>query len=193
VKAALYLMPNFFQTAKRFLGFATEAKAAEVAFVKETLGATSQISMKVAGETHGYVAWETSGKRASVYSTMMSEEFKGKGYGKQMYERAFEAARMEGMTEFTSDITGHTEEEAKHVWRSLGRKGYNITESTEGIKFRADLSYRNIEQTTKKAILMKQAETLSMNVMKAGEGNDSTTLLNRRLRASGSRKTSTAL
>ncbi len=186
-------MSNFFQTAKTFLGFANEAKTAEIAFVKETLGATSQISMKVAGETHGYVAWETSGKRASVYSTMMSEEFKGKGYGKQMYEKAFEAARMEGLTEFTSDITGHTEEEAKHVWRSLGRRGYNITESEEGIKFRADLTYKKIEKATKKAIMIQQAEATSLNVMRAGQGSDANTLLRRNLRTTGSRKTSISL
>lgn len=191
-------MPNFFQAAKKFLGFATEAKIAEVAFVKETLGATSQISMKVAGETHGYVAWETSGKTASVYSTMMSEQYKGKGYGKMMYEKAAEAARMEGFAEFTSDITGHTEKEAGNVWRALGRKGYKITEAAEGPKFRMDLTYRNIAETAatraKKAITIQAAEDLAENVMKSGQGHDNTTLLNRSLKTgAGSRRTSRAL
>jgi predicted GNAT family acetyltransferase len=193
-------MPNFFQTAAKFLGFSTEvaAKAHEIQFVKETLGATSQISMKIGAETHGYVAWETVGKQASVYSTMMSEQFKGKGYGKQMYEKAFEAARMEGITTFTSDITGHTEAEAGHVWRSLGRKGYKITESAEGIKFRADLTYRNVAENTanqaKESVMIQHAQETAACMMKAGEGHDSTTLLRRGINAtSGSRRTSSVL
>lgn len=187
-------MPNFFQAAKKFLGFATEAKIAEVAFVKETMGATSQISMKVAGETHGYVAWETSGKTASVYSTMMSEQFKGKGYGTMMYEKAAEAARMEGFAEFTSDITGHTEAEAGHVWRALGRRGYKLTEATEGVKFKIDLTYQKIQHTVSKSVLMQEAAVVSERMLQTGEGHDTTTLLNRNMRmGSGSRRTNGAL
>lgn len=174
-------MPPLFETAKQFLGFAKAAKAAEpaVSFVHETMAGMSQISMKIAGETHGYVAWETKGRRATIYSSLLAEGHEGKGFGRMMYEKAAEAARLEGATEFTSDVS-HTEEAAARVWKSLARRGFKITEQAEGPKFIMDLSYNNL---------------MTREMMRTGQGSSTVSELSRSISnpVLGSRKTSRAL
>jgi ppGpp synthetase/RelA/SpoT-type nucleotidyltranferase/predicted GNAT family acetyltransferase len=55
-----------------------------------------------------------------VVESLIEESFRGKGYGKALYQAALNAARKAGYAEFCSEPLPLVSEDAKHIWQSLG-------------------------------------------------------------------------
>lgn len=190
-------MPSFFQQAAKFLGFAAKKEAApiiravekEAAVAFEAAGPAWERTIKVrrGGAFVGNIGYkiDPSGK-AMLYGSVVAPEFRGRGFGKSLYEKAIADAKAMGANMVTSDVTGTTEE-AAHVWEALGRKGYEVEqfEIKPGKKgYRLSLT----DEVVKSGAMTKE-------IMKLGQGNSGTSELKRSIKSSvhGSRTTSRAL
>jgi ribosomal protein S18 acetylase RimI-like enzyme len=200
-------MGFFTQAVEKFAGFAGEKAAAKglsavpeeaAAFIKSLDAAEGAKELAVKFEASG-PAWERTLKmtadgkfaghlgfkidphgQAQIYGTVVSKEFRGQKLGVKMYKQAIEEAMQAGAKSIASDPT-HITDEASHVWGALKRRGFNVQE------FEYRPGYKGFK------IDLEHAKAATEEIMKAGAGNDATSLLNRSLRTTGSRRMTGAL
>jgi predicted GNAT family acetyltransferase len=203
-------MPNFFQTAEKFLGFAGK-EAAEVidksalAFSASGPAWERTISLHHGKEFVGSFAYKVDTKgTAMVSGTEVLKKFRGQHFGKQLHIKAIEDAAMGGAKVFSSDQTGSSLSHS-HVWNSL-MKDYSIekfTHSTGKEGWRMGLAGVAVNEAdrssvvqvaanrVKKAIVIQQAAGTTKMVMESGTGHS--LAVNRRFGAKGRNKTNAAL
>jgi hypothetical protein len=78
-------------------------------------------------------------KGVQIKGAVLTDELKGKGIGKSVYEQLIQQAKAEGKTALYSDSS--VEPEAQHVWESLAKR-YNVTKvnTPDGMVSKLDLA-----------------------------------------------------
>lgn len=189
-------MPNFFEVAEKFAGF---AKPAEEALKFEHFIGEGQLTTTIfRGEAPvGSITATLTGTSAHVGSALIFEE--GKGIGQAAHVAIAEHLfKTTGIQELTSDVVhGNTEAYLK-MWGRLGQKGVaepflyqKGEELAEGWRITRETMHAS---TTAGQRFMEADTRLAKAIMEAGAGHDNSSLLKRSMKASGgSRRTSAAL
>ena len=80
------------------------------------------MEMRVGDKNIGTMTMLNEGNHIKIDSADILPEFQGKGYGKELYMRAIEYARDQGIGEVRSGRP--TSEDAARVWKSLGASSF---------------------------------------------------------------------
>lgn len=214
-------MGFFAQSVEKFAGFAgkkalTEAVSAvpaeAAAFIKGLEGTQElrmvhsqekgfqQISLMSGEKKVGNIKFKEFGKGVTV-TGIYSEV---KGYGTKLRQEAGRVAKAAGKEFVISDVYGSMSADEMESWNRLKKLGHSVSEvnvpyaelglKREGGKFafKWNLGDEATHTVDKSAMMAHDAHTVKQ-VMQAGAGNDSTSLLNRGIKATGSRRMTGAL
>lgn len=147
-------------------------------------------------EKVGYVAFDVSDPKAPrVTGAQVEKAFQRQGLATMMYKAGFSDV-FETVTQaqkITSDTLFGTSEQAKGIWRKLSEQGYEIRPSAPRSLPNTGSFIEENGFEISRDTMNKVARQISEDMLKAGAGNDATTLLRRDLRTTGSKKQSAAL